>query len=712
MYIVLATYYNLPGIGSPKIDTSLLWGLSAFFGVLGLLYFGGVFFFRNLLSKRFYKKNAKREELAPIISNFLFHSSNDPKEEQKEYVGLKIEIREYLKDKRFRKILAEILFDLQRDVAGNTKIRLFTLFRELGLHHDCYKKLNSWRWETVAQGIDELAQMQVGESFQLIQKYINDRRPTVRKQAELAIVSLNREGINYLLDTTSYGISEWQQLKLMEALSAIQNYQPPKFKGWLLSQNRDVVLFALRLILHYDQNDAKNAIIELLKHKNDEIKKEAISCIRSFHFVEASPTMKQVFFSCTEFVKIQLLNAIADFAQKEDIIFLKTVLAKETKFSVVSKAQAAFDAILPDSILPTKDIVEVMPFEEGGPIDDEIKDNSPQKKEVVGTDHQDSLEIEEVEIYDIVGPDAADRDKENHMSPKKNGAEENSRESDIEFDFSEMDAPLTAALDASLGLVDGDGEMTGSSDSVFLANYMSADHKERHRILTALEENFSHREKALVEAIVENEKDAELRFRAFNCLKMVKVHHGAQQLDSTESVPLADNDGVADKPQETLLGGSVFSHLYDKTEDRQVKKMLLQQAAAIGDGNELTFLTKIAETEDAYFGQLANKAIAAIHDRQDTREIVSNTKPTGDGLKDNETKAVPQELEIDFQELQELATNTIGTSQEKLTKDKLPMELMFLHEEFGIGEVDERTKKPRVLDFELSEEFFANKTIQ
>lgn len=298
-----------------------------------------------------------------MISEFLFYDEDSSKEEKTNYVNLKIEIRELLNDDFNRKILIDILMDLRKDLSGATLQKLFELYESLGLHNDSYKKLESWRWHTISKGILELTQMQVEESYGFVTKFINHKRSTIRKQAEMAIITLNDEGLNYFLDTTTYRISEWQQLKILEVLKNKSDFQPPSFQHWLISKNKDVVLFALRLMGHYNQSDGNQALIELLKHKKSEINAAAISCIKEFYVVEAVDTLKLVFWNSTVDIKINILDALASLGSTNDIEFLESIAAKESNFSVKSKASASINAIVPLSVMPTLDIQSDDKFE-------------------------------------------------------------------------------------------------------------------------------------------------------------------------------------------------------------------------------------------------------------------------------------------------------------------------------------------------------------
>ncbi len=326
------------------------------FIVLAIIIISTVFYFKRKLTVNSRKTLEKKKELSPMISEFIFYSKDASKKEKHIYIEHKILIRELLKNDFDRKVLTSILLDLRKDVTGESQRQLINLYKNLGLHKDAYKKLKSWRWAVVAKGIMELTQMQVTESYQLIVGFINNRRSVVRKEAEIAAINLKGEGISYFMDTTRYRISEWQQLVILEVIRNNKEFVPPLFKVWLTSGNKDVVLLALRFIKHFNQNDAKASLIELLKHRNNQIKEEAINCLKEFHVVEALDTLKLVFWRCSTNIKILIIGAIAELGDIQEIEFLKQIEHKRLHFSVKNKALNAINSIAPESVMPIKGI--------------------------------------------------------------------------------------------------------------------------------------------------------------------------------------------------------------------------------------------------------------------------------------------------------------------------------------------------------------------
>ena len=501
-------------ISAPKIHTDLLWDLTILFSGLGILFFAFVFIFRNRLSAKRSKVSHQKKILAPIISNFLFYETDSTKEENYEYIKLKIEIRDLLKSPFSRLVLTEILLDLQKDLSGDSRNRLYKLYQDLELHLDAFKKLKSWRWELVSKGILELAQMRVLVAYGFIKKFINDKRGVVRKQAQIATVTLKHEGIAYFLDTTRYGISEWQQLKLLDVLRNFEDFSPPRFKAWLTSKNRDVVLFALRLIKHYNQNDANKSMIELVKHRNDQIKSEAIQCIKDFGVFEALYTLKSVFRNSKVDIKLQILDTISSLGKEEDLEFLQTIVNKESNFLVKSKAISTINAIAPETFIPTEGIDKNIATKN---FINNVEDNSTQLSEVMNNNElnkDDGLPASDHEEDTLDIQDHLDPEFEDEIIFDLCFMEELD---DILTEFNELDKEVDYLPLNFLPLVSEEEELKSNTDPKTDEN----SDVERKEILK--EESFKEELMAILDKIkthntdnvVEGEKDSDLEFLPF-----------------------------------------------------------------------------------------------------------------------------------------------------------------------------------------------------
>ncbi|MEE9365053.1 MAG: hypothetical protein V3U92_20815 [Cellulophaga sp.] len=522
-----------------------------------------------------------------MISKFLFYEEeSESKEEKNSYIQLKIEIRDLIKDRFNHLLLSEILQDLQKDVSGNTQRRLYKMYKDLGLHLDAFKKLKSWRWEVVSQGIFELTQMQVAESYGFISQFINDKRGVVRKQAEIATVSLKHEGLSYFLDTTRCNISEWQQLKLMDVINNLEDFEPPRFKKWLTSTNKDVVLFSLRLIRHYNQNDTNASIIELIRHKNNQIKSEAIYCIKKFCVFEARETLKNMFWKSNTEVKIIILDAIASFEIEEDVAFLKHVEKKESNFTIKSKALSSINTIIPGYILPTKGLSKVEPTNSKMEVDSESVseepiDNTelPKEEELVLNEVDAEVNEKDEEIKtDTISLDSCIAEEEE--TPKIESVEEN-------YIIEEILEEIEPEVKEETKVV------TSPRENVFEKVYAERDTKDKELLLDIIDKNGDHREIPLLKEIAAKEKNMTIKERALEII-FAFSGKGPNSLKEVEKSSL----------EEDYQGKSIFEKLF-YTSDSISKLMLLDEILEVGDHKEIPFLESLTSHSDRRICQKA-----------------------------------------------------------------------------------------------------------
>ena len=74
------------------------------------------------------------------------------------------------------------------------------------------------------------------------------------------------------LDSLTYPLYEWQQIKLLEQLAAIDTDNMTHLPLWLRSSNEYVVQFALKLADIYQQIYVNDIVIDCLASNNEKIR--------------------------------------------------------------------------------------------------------------------------------------------------------------------------------------------------------------------------------------------------------------------------------------------------------------------------------------------------------------------------------------------------------------------------------------------------------
>lgn len=538
--------------------------------------------------------------------------------------------------------------------------------------------------------------MQVVDSYSFITKFINDRRGIIRKQAEVATVSLKPEGISYFLDTTNFTISEWQQLKLMEVLRGMEHFRPPTFKTWLVSGNRDVVLFALRLIRHYNQNESAASIIELVKHKNERIKMEAIQCIKEFCIINALDTLKAVFGKTGEAVKIEILDTLATLGNEEDLEFLKKVEQSTSSFLVRNKAQMAINEIMPETFIPSKDILTQKELDASELVEDQfnheylteqinkiategelendefIEEHEPNADESESEQEvQNELEVESSQVIEVFEVDTETIPELDVIENTVNG-EKSDEEAAPNFEIDVIDDELDSSINNQIGLLgNSEDELEPASQQEIpeAEHYFKMCHEDKINFIELLEDSATDKETVLLEELMQKEEDSEIRYRLFKILKAIKG--GEKDIASTEN----KNEKVVE---------SIFHSLFEYASDLDSKFILLKEIVEVGDEKEIPLLDLLSNDKNPSVKIEAEKTKKALLDRLCDNQT---EPPIFNAFSDDSTKSIDKPI-----------SKSITSSDH----ERLPLELCFL-KEYGI---QNSTEKEPEISFELTEEFY------
>jgi len=231
--------------------------------------------------------------------------------------------------KRVRTILVDEIKVYHSNFTGFTSDVLRELFLRLDLHKYSLKKIKSNYWEIQVEGIREISQFWLTEYHQLIFELTDHEHEIVRMEAQAAYVKLDKENPFKFLNSLRSRLLPWHQLVLFEIITKAQNVKIPQFGQWLKSLNDSIVLFSLKLISHFQQLDALDEIIILLKHPNEEIRIQAVQVIGKLEAEFVEPIIYEHFFNDTPKVQVEIIRSIGKISSGNYFDFLKSCLDTE-----------------------------------------------------------------------------------------------------------------------------------------------------------------------------------------------------------------------------------------------------------------------------------------------------------------------------------------------------------------------------------------------
>lgn len=117
-----------------------------------------------------------------------------------------------------------------------------------------YGKIRHRKWYLKCEGIQELSELEINKAAPVILKHTNSENETLKMVALTEFLHLRGlEGL-YLLKHYDKPLNDWIQLNLLESIKEKQVSDVPDFGYLLQSPNPSLVIFGLRLISLFQQN--------------------------------------------------------------------------------------------------------------------------------------------------------------------------------------------------------------------------------------------------------------------------------------------------------------------------------------------------------------------------------------------------------------------------------------------------------------------------
>ncbi|WP_143097805.1 HEAT repeat domain-containing protein [Chitinophaga sp. CF118] len=234
-----------------------------------------------------------------------------------------------MKKKINRQIVIDQLVTAKKNLMGDAAKNIISLYKQLHLVNDSFSKLNSRKWYKIALGIQELYIMEQREALQLIEKYAGHKNELVRTEVQIALVNLLGFNGLHFLDGLSSPISSWQQARLLEELRPMDMCDMPRLNLWLHSHNKDVIMFALKLVEVYYEAEAYEAVLTCLRHPDEGVRRQAVNSIARMAKVSIIAVLIAQYKCESPRNKKNILFHLEGIATDSELTFLLTELKEE-----------------------------------------------------------------------------------------------------------------------------------------------------------------------------------------------------------------------------------------------------------------------------------------------------------------------------------------------------------------------------------------------
>lgn len=332
MRTTLPDIFSQVAIADDKLIKFNLYLSVGFVGVtLGLFVF--ILLSRLRDGFRYARRKKAEQEIQSFLTAYIFEDLTDDE-------SIDAFAKQYITSAGKRQIVLENIVSLHKNLIGESSDKLRGLYQQLGLQKYCKQKLFSGSWHVVAKGISELADMGIHKKSELIRTFINHPNPTLRSEAQVALLKLKSDAPFSFLDDLKEPLLDWQQLQLARAAYKSQFLSIPHFEKWLHSNEESIVVFCLRMIAFYGQHSASKAIVKLLLHPSDRVREEAVSTLRQLEHFDAVPALISMFTNESTDIQLEILKALPAIGDHHSLPFFEKVLDMENRRLQLAAARA------------------------------------------------------------------------------------------------------------------------------------------------------------------------------------------------------------------------------------------------------------------------------------------------------------------------------------------------------------------------------------
>lgn len=253
-----------------------------------------------------------------IYSNHSNHISESLKNELKDWVN--------------RDVFTSELLSLHTNLIGESANKLMELFYLAELPEYSIRKVKSPFWHLKAKGFREMAQMKIEEGNQLIPKYLNSKNTILRIEAQLAWIQLNPNDPLRFCDNPKIQLTEWEQLNILDSLKKIENI--PDFGRWLVSPNKSVLIFSIKMSGIFKQFDNIDLVTQQLNNADFEIRHEAICALGKMAVPSPIVQLHQLFPNEELDNRTEIIRSLVMMADVANIPFFEKVILNETDINL------------------------------------------------------------------------------------------------------------------------------------------------------------------------------------------------------------------------------------------------------------------------------------------------------------------------------------------------------------------------------------------
>ena len=298
---------------------------------------------RNRMQSRQAETDRLLEQFESLLFDYLTVENNESIYKQIARAALFDFNREIL-IAQMRELSKSMSLTMNMGTNEDARIQLRELYYRMHLEQDSIRKLYNPKWHIQVKGFRELAFMHVDEVNEKLCHALKSKNNILRMEAQLALIRLNKDDPFGFLDHLTHPFTLWEQLNAYELIT-VHNLPIPQFSRWTGSPNKTVVIFALRMIQVFKQQQAAPQVSECLRHPDKEIRRVAIFVCGEIQLRETLVQLKHMYKDEEHTNCLAIVHAMGKMPDDSMLKFLKLVLDKEEDVQLQIESAKAISKI-------------------------------------------------------------------------------------------------------------------------------------------------------------------------------------------------------------------------------------------------------------------------------------------------------------------------------------------------------------------------------
>ncbi|UJP63544.1 HEAT repeat domain-containing protein [Mongoliitalea daihaiensis] len=300
-----------------------------------------------IVRSRKFRSGSRRKILQNKINNFLSELifSDDQSEKGYDEQINKFKKKVPINQNWCRDLLIQNIIDLDRNFKGEVKSKLLSIYFKLGLQDYTLALVKSPFWFYKTKGLYYWRELKYGGKLSMVKKLIASKNPNLRSSALITYISLADDGPLTVLEEYSETISLVEGLNILEIIQRKKIKKPSNLASWLNFQEPSQLIFAVKLIVYYNDLSCADGIVKILEAENPKVRLAAIQACRRLFLVETEPTLRRIFAQEIEENQLEIIKTLGEIGSEDAVSFLLELIQRPQTSEVVIAAMYALSSL-------------------------------------------------------------------------------------------------------------------------------------------------------------------------------------------------------------------------------------------------------------------------------------------------------------------------------------------------------------------------------